>query len=106
LSVLDAELNREQSNHPRGRQPSSFEQYLCPERARRRRLDRNLGRDALGHEGFNHVSDFDVAVIGYGDAALHAVRDLADVVLEAPQRPHLAFEHNHIIAQQANFGVA
>src|SRR5437879_7327551 len=62
--------------------------------------------NSLGGECLNHVADFDVAVVGDRDAAFHAVSDLAGIVLEAPQRSHLALEHLHVVAQQTDFGVA
>src|SRR3977135_2100763 len=37
------------------------------------------------HEGFDHVADFDVAVIRDRNTALHAVGDLRGVVFEAAQ---------------------
>src|SRR5581483_11572939 len=56
-------------------------------------------------EGLNHIAGFDVAVIRDRDTALHAVGDLFGIVLEAAQRSDLAFEDDHVISQQANFGV-
>ena len=40
------------------------------------------------------------------DAALEAVLDFADVVLEAPQRTDLAGMNHHVVAQQADLAVA
>src|SRR5580704_8598044 len=39
--------------------------------------------NSLGGEGFDRIADFDVPVVGDGDAALHAVGDLAGIVFEA-----------------------
>ena len=47
----------------------------------------------------------DVAVVRDRDAALHAVGDFLGVVFEAAQRSDFAFEHDDVVAQQANFGV-
>src|ERR1700730_2436277 len=41
--------------------------------------------DAFGDEGFDHIADFDVAVVGNRDAALHAIGNLAGIVLEPAQ---------------------
>src|ERR1700689_3450383 len=65
----------------------------------------DFGGDLFGHEGFDHVTDFDVAVVGDGDTALHAVGDLAGVIFEAVQRHDFAFEDDYVVAQQADFGV-
>src|SRR6202166_2965109 len=46
----------------------------------------------LGHKGLDHVADFDVAVVGDRDAALHAVGDLFGVVFKAPQGSYFTFE--------------
>src|SRR5258708_10876848 len=61
---------------------------------------------SLGYEGFNRVADLDVAVVGDRNTALHAVGNLAGIILKAAQRAHLAFEHLHVVAQQADFGIA
>src|SRR5215208_5706221 len=60
-----------------------------------------LGRDgdALHRKDFDHVADLQVVVILQADAALEAGLDLAHVVLEAPQRADLAFEHHHVVTQ-------
>src|SRR5688572_11941419 len=55
-----------------------------------------LHRDghALHREDFDDVADLDVVVIRQADAAFEARLHLADVVLEAAQRPDLAFVHD------------
>src|ERR1035438_165644 len=65
-----------------------------------------FGGNPLGSKGLDHVAGFDVAIIRDRDAALHAVADFFGVVLEASQRSNLALEHDHIVAQQADFGFA
>src|SRR5690348_15059898 len=62
--------------------------------------------DTLRGEGLDDITHLDVAVIGDGDAAFHAVAHLADVIFEAPERADLAFEYHHVVAQQAHFGIA
>src|SRR5271170_8007432 len=57
-------------------------------------------------KSLDHISNLDVAVVGDRDAALHAIRNLAGIILEAPQRSHLALEHLHVVAQQSHFGIA
>src|SRR5208337_3889971 len=69
-------------------------------------LNERLGRYPLGNEVLDDISHFDVAIVGDGDAAFHAVPHFADVFLEASHRTDLAFEHNHVVAQQAHFGIA
>src|SRR5579872_56388 len=69
-------------------------------------LRHRFSGDFFSGEGFNHVADFDVSVVGDGDAAFHAVGDLAGIVLEAAKRPDFAFEDDHVVAQQSDFGVA
>src|ERR1051326_4050291 len=49
---------------------------------------------------------FDVAVVGDRDAALHAIGDFFGIVFEATQRSDFALEDDHVVAQQADFGVA
>src|SRR5215813_8867596 len=69
-------------------------------------LSDHFGRDPFCHEGLDRIADLDVAVIRDRDAAFHAVANLTGVVLEALQGCDLALEDDHIIAQQAHFGIA
>src|SRR5208283_1037322 len=69
-------------------------------------LRHGFGRDLLGHEGLNHIADFDVAIVGDGDATFHPVGNLAGIILETAQRSDFALEDNHIVAQQADLGIA
>src|ERR1700674_1060545 len=62
----------------------------------RRPLHHSFRCDLLGHEGLDHVADFNVAIVGDGDAAFHAVGYLAGVVFEAAQRVDFAFEDHHV----------
>src|SRR5579862_4843826 len=62
--------------------------------------------DALGGEGFDHIAHLHVTVIRDRDTALHAVAHFAGVVLEAAERSDFALVHDHVVAQQADFGVA
>src|SRR5262245_12893151 len=57
--------------------------------------------DLLDLEGLDDVADLDVLVPVEPDAALESLLDLRDVVLEAPQRTHLAFVDDAVVAQQA-----
>src|SRR5208283_563611 len=68
-------------------------------------LYEGFGRYFLGDEVLDDISYLDVAVIGDGDAALHSIPHFADIFLEPPHRANFALEHDHIVAQQANFGV-
>src|SRR6202030_1235112 len=92
---------------------SSSSQFSArtPERRTENRVLRTVLRNyfrsnSLGGKRLDHVADFNVTVIGDRNAALHAVGDLAGIILEAPQRSYLAFEHLYVVAQQAHFGVA
>src|SRR5271166_3429712 len=69
-------------------------------------LNEGLSRYSLGDEVLDDISHFDVAIVGDRDAAFHAVPHFADVFLETPHRTDLALEHDHVVAQQANFGIA
>src|SRR5437667_7006847 len=62
--------------------------------------------DALSHKSLDDVADFHVAIIGDGNATLHAVAHFAGVVFEAPQRANFALEDNNVISQQPNLGIA
>src|SRR6516225_9164611 len=71
--------------------------------------ERGLGhhsRDLLDLERLDHVADLHVLVAVEADAALEALLDLGDVVLEAPQRADLAFVDDAVVAQQAELGAA
>src|SRR5206468_8722957 len=56
--------------------------------------------------GLDDVAHLDVLVTVEPDAALEALLDLRDVVLEAPQRPDLAFIDHAVVAQQAKLRIA
>src|SRR5580658_10250757 len=62
--------------------------------------------NSLRGKSLDHIANLDVAIIRDRDAALHAICNLFGIVLEAPQRSNFTFEHLHVIAQQAHFGVA
>src|SRR5678815_2762195 len=47
------------------------------------RLDERFGSYFFGDEGFDHVANFDVSVVGDRDTALHTVAYFAGVVFEA-----------------------
>src|SRR5579864_4630687 len=72
----------------------------------RKLLSDHFRRDALGDKRFDHVPGFDVTVVRNRDAALHAVGDFLGIVFKAAQRVDLALEHDHVVAQQADFGIA
>src|SRR5208337_318993 len=69
-------------------------------------LYEGFGRNPLGNEVLNDISDLDVAIISDRDAAFHAVTHFADVFLEAPHRADLALEDDYVVAQQSDFGIA
>src|SRR5262245_6214542 len=60
----------------------------------------------LDLEGLDDVADLDVLVPLEPDAALEALLDLGDVVLEAAQRPHLPLVDDAVVAEQPQLGVA
>src|ERR1700756_1461954 len=64
-----------------------------------------FGRDPRRDEGLDNVAGLDVAVIGDGDAALHAIGDFFRVIFKTPQRSDLAFDHNHVVAEQADLRI-
>src|SRR5262249_13059045 len=57
--------------------------------------------DLLDLEGLDDVADLDVLVPVEPDAALESLLDLRDVVLEAPQRAHLALVDHAVVAEQS-----
>ena len=73
---------------------------------RRRSGDLRGSPDFLDVEALDHVADLDVVVVLERHAALEAVLDLADLVLEALQRLQRAFVDHHVVAQQADLGAA
>src|SRR5581483_2808884 len=66
----------------------------------------DFGGDAFSHEGLDDVADFNVAVIGDGDAAFHAVANFAGIIFEATQGADLSAEDNYVVAKQADLGIA
>jgi len=78
-----------------GRQPGMRKTY---DQRRTTALRDHFRRDPLRHEGFDHISDLDVAVIRNGDAALHAVPNFGSVFFEAAQRSDFALEDHNIVA--------
>src|SRR5690242_1479890 len=62
--------------------------------------------DLFCGKSFDHVSDFNIAVVSNRNTALHAVSDFAGVVFKAAQRTDLAFKDHNIIAQQSHFRIA
>ena len=71
-----------------------------------KKLGDAFGGDFFGYEGFDYVADFNVAVVGDGDAAFHAGADFGGIVFEAAERGDFAFEDDDIVAEEADFGVA
>src|SRR5204863_1958666 len=65
-----------------------------------------LGGEFLGCEGFDEVADLDILVTGEVDAALDALADFADIVLEALERGDLTLPEFGAFAEEANLGVA
>ena len=62
------------------------------------------GLNFLDIEAFDHVADLHVFVVLERHAALEAVLDFADFVLEAAQRLQRALVDDHVVAQQADLG--
>src|SRR6516164_6072333 len=91
--------NRDRSlrQHPHLRPITACGEEVLSERFRRYPLD---------HERLDDVAGLDVTVVGDANAAFHAVAHFAGIIFEAPQRAHLALEHDHIVAQQSHFGIA
>src|SRR5258708_28382567 len=57
-------------------------------------------------EGLDRVARFQVLEIGQADTALEARRDLTHVVLEPPQRSHLALPNHRALTQEAHLPTA
>src|ERR1700692_1297184 len=64
------------------------------------------GCDLLGDECLDYVAHLKVDVIMDADAAFHSGANLAGIVLETAERADLSGEDHHVVAQQADFGVA
>src|SRR5205085_10052650 len=64
-------------------------------------LSQSSGR-LFDAERFDDVADFDVLEALDADAALEALTDFRDVLLEVTQRCDLAFENDAVVAQQSN----
>src|SRR5262249_21647419 len=62
--------------------------------------------DLLNLEGLDDVADLDVLVAVEPDAALEALLDLRDVVLEAAQRPDLPLVDHAVVAEQPQLRAA
>ena len=60
----------------------------------------------LDLERFDHIAFANIVIVFDGHAALKAVADFADIVLEAPERPELTLIDDHVIAQQTASGIA
>src|SRR4051794_32393387 len=67
-------------------------------------LERALDLTSLKH--FEHVAVLDVPVAVEHDAALVALGHLANVVLEAAQRPDPASPHHRAVPDEANVAAA
>src|ERR1051325_9259588 len=63
-------------------------------------------QDAFVLEDLDHVADLDVVELLEADAALGSGFDLADVVLEAPQRADLTLVGDDVVADEARLRVA
>ena len=89
LRVLDAEFEGEKGNHQwsvaSDQWPVKSNHWQLATDNWLLLLHHHFRRYLFSHKGFNHVADFHVAVVGDGDAALHAVGDLAGVIFEAAQ---------------------
>src|SRR3954470_10449779 len=77
----------------------------------RRDLDGSLGtlrrrQHPFHREHFDHVADLQVVELVEADAALEPGLDLADVVLEPPERTDFAFVNDGVVAEQSRLGVA
>lgn len=99
LRCFDVEFEREESDgHEAGRWSLVV--------GKTRRLTTNDGllchyfsRHARRRERLDDVADFDIAVIGDGDATLHAAGDFLSVVLETAQRTDFPLEDDDVVAQ-------
>src|SRR6476660_3461854 len=58
--------------------------------------------DLVDGIGFDHIAGLDVAEVLHADAALVALLDLANVVLESAQRPQPPLIHHDIVADHPN----
>src|SRR5690348_13066076 len=77
-------------------------EYWKPETENLKLLADYFGSDPRRNIGLDDGADLDVAIIRERDAALHPVGDFFCVVFDAPQRSNLAFDHDHVVAEQAN----
>src|SRR2546428_7470366 len=68
-------------------------------------MSRN-NRDPLHHEHFDEIADLEVVEPLEADAALESGLDLANIVLEAAQRPDLAFVDDDVVAKQPRVRIA
>ena len=59
----------------------------------------------LRTESFDHIANFDIAVTGDANSALHAIANFAGIVLKALERIDPALEYHYTIAQQAHLRV-
>ena len=82
LGRFDTEFDRKQGDGHSG-QTAAASSLAGRYRVLYVRLREDFLRNALSHEAFDYVADFDVAVTSNANAALLAVTHFVDVVLEA-----------------------
>src|SRR5947209_12663664 len=61
-----------------------------------------LALDLAGAVGLEHVTVLDVGEVAQDDAAVESGRDLADVVVEAPQARDLAVVYHRAVTHEAH----
>src|SRR4029453_12201254 len=66
----------------------------------------DVGHHLLGNKRFDRVTDLHVVEILNANAALVSACDFGSILLESLQRSDLAFEDDHVVAQETNFSVA
>src|SRR5579862_7736115 len=91
--------------------PGSGGRSRAPQQIRRRRthppvLGEELALDLAGGVCLEHVALLDVGVIAQDDSAVKPARDLANVVVEAPQAGDLALIDDRSVAHQADLRAA
>src|SRR5688572_18584128 len=87
--------------------PSTFGARSCSEGRRSKVEGRMLRQHAfqfLDLVAFDDVPDFDVLELLDADAALEALANLGNIVLEVPERGDLALVNDTVVAQQADIG--
>src|SRR5438876_11800585 len=74
--------------------------------ARCPRLCPDVGHHFFCDKGFDGVADLHIVEVLNSDTAFLATRDFRSILFYSLQRSDLAFEDDHIVAQQAKLGIS